>query len=296
MPKLTGTLRDGSPFELSVNARTKRLRLYQHELATLDLAAMSAAPNVEILETGQSAIAIPTLAPLAGCAALTNLSLAVPAGTDLSPLASCSALQHLHLYLDGTAPCDVSAIANVRTLESLSISQTGEPPPIDLAPLAVLGLRSVSLSGITNEALDLSWVTPALESLYVGKAQRLAKLDLAPLARTKLRTLNLHTVPMLARLDLEPLGNLPLERVALYAVGVQELSLHPLASCASLSSLQLLNHETRFVDITPLAKLPHLAGLELDGKDAPFLGEHAVASIASPAVRAWHKAGRLTVE
>jgi len=296
MPKLTGTLRDGSPFEQSVNARTKRLRLYQHDLATLDLAALAAAPNLEICETGQNAIEIPSLAPLASCRALTNLSIAVPAGTDLSPLAACPALRALHLYIGGDAPCDLGWLAQLRTLESLSISQQGAPPPIDLSPLRELRVRSVSLSGITNARLDLDWVSPAFDGLYIGAAEQLAELDLAPLAGTRLRTFNLHTCRALEHLDLAPLAKLPLERIAFYEVWIKDLFLYPLAECPELHSLQLLHHATRTLDVTPLAPLAKLDDLDIDGKDAPVLAQHALGKLASPGVREWHRAGQLTIE
>jgi hypothetical protein len=286
---------DGPPFQLSVTSRTKRLRLYQHELATLDLAALTAAPNIEILETGYAPIAIATLAPIASLSALTNLSLSIPAGTDLSPLAMCPALRYLGLTLEGDG-ADLEPLSKMPALASLSLSQKNSTQVLDLSPLRARMLETVGISGFRGRVLDLGWASPALQSLAIESALDVATLDLTPLATTQLTLFNLRGLPALTTLDIAPLAQLPLRRLALANVGVEKFSFQPLSSCETLESLEFVAHATRFVDITPLAKLPALARLEVDSKDAPILSAHVAKSITSPAVRAWKAAGSLTIE
>jgi hypothetical protein len=295
MAKLTGTLRDGSAFELNVNARTKRLRLYQHELATLDLSALASAPALEICETGFDRIAIPTLGPLAKCAALTNLSLAIPVGTDLAPLGECKALRHLDLRLHDDGPFSVAPLAKLGALESLSLSFKGAPQTIDLAPLRAVPLQTLSLAHIANSRLDFTFATKAFRSFYVDNAHRLTELDTTALAGTQLEYFLLLACHALRHVDLAPLAGLPLQRVSIVDVPVEDLALDPLGNCTSLRDVQVLQHATRFLDVTALAKLASLTSLDVDGKDAPYLSGDPK-SIPSPAIRAWRSAGRLSMD
>ena len=296
MPKLLGSLIGGEPCAVDVTARTRMLKLHKYQLAALDLSGLLAAPNLENITSGQSPIAVNSLLPLAACPGLNSLSISLPSDTDLSPLSGCKALRYLSLGLHGDAPCRLAELAMLPNLESLSIVQRGQPPPLDLSPLRGNNLSSVNLSGLTNTQLELEWVSSAFTSLEISNGAQLTRLDLGPLARSRLEFLRLITCPNIERLDLTPLADLPLKRIAISSVGVAGLSLAPLASCAGLESLQVVGHSARTLDVTPLAKLSKLDHLDLDGKNPPWLSEPQAKLLASPALQAWHKAGRLTVE
>lgn len=261
--KLQGTLTDGSAIALPVTARTRRLRLYKHPLKAIDFAGIAAATPLEILETGQDPVAIANLAELAQCTELAELSLSIARGTDLAPLARCTKLRALHV----TGACDLGFVAKLARLESLSVSM---PAAFDTGLLAKLPLRRLSLTHVTNTAIDLGWARPAFEGLSITDAPKLARLELAPLAKTGLRYLHLRDCPELTELSLYPLGGLPLEVVSVIGCGA------------------------RFIDVTPLAGMASLRSLDVDGKDAPFLS--ARAAVASPAIRAWKAAGRLSID
>ncbi len=83
MAKLLGSLIGGEPFALDVTARTRTLKLHKYELATLDFSALSAAPNLESISSGQSPMAVGSLAPLAACPKLNSLSIPLVAKDKL---------------------------------------------------------------------------------------------------------------------------------------------------------------------------------------------------------------------
>jgi hypothetical protein len=287
--KLSGTLEGGAPFSKSVTAKTRRLMI-REPLATVDLSALTAAPNLEVLELDGPAT-LQNLDTLHALEKLTELSLTVHSTADLSPLASVRSLRFLYLRVHGDASFETNFLPP--SLASLSIVLYGASR-VRLR-LAGTQLESLYLDGFLDEELDLGFVTPNMTSLNITKARNLTALDLAPLAKTKLRYLHIMNVPLRV-LDLAPLADTPLERLHITELALGELSLAAFARSTTLRAVVAYKTGIFEIDLSALAGLPTLDAITLDDDVRPYLAESLVKSIKSPGVRAWHKANALTIE
>lgn len=283
--KLKATRLDGAPFDLTVTARTSRVRLYKEkEVGFVDLAGLAqAAPALTIFETNHDDATLWHHVEELAALPLTNLTLTVDATTDLTPLARSLTLRHLSLSLHRRAAFDTSWLAELTTLESLSLSMKGASAEVALEPLARLPrLRSLSLQGIGNTALVYAGLhsfnataCPALRSLsldgnvkylHVMSCDAFTSLDTVSLAGPSLENLHLAGLPSLESIDLAPL-----------------------AGCTALRFFTLVNHGAAYLDVTPLAGIATLTSVQLDGKNAPVLA--STAQIRSPAVQRHAQSG-----
>jgi hypothetical protein len=284
---LTGTYPGGSAFTLRLTARTKRINLYKNgPLASLDLATLAAAPALEVFEmAGTDPVRVDSLAHLAACPNLTNLTLVIPAATDLSPLAALPKLRALHLKLTGPEPCQLEQLGPV---ESLFVLQRGDPPPLDLAPLAGRGITRLSLDGVTATRLSLTWAERGLESFTVTGALQLTELELPPFAGTALEYFHIQNCPALATLSLEPFASSDIRRLSIYGTAIGELDLAPLATCTSLEHLQFLVSRGYQLDLRPLVGLEKLTSLQIDREG--YISDGPRGMTTSPAMSRWFDA------
>jgi hypothetical protein len=285
--KLTGTKRDGSTFTVAVTARTSRVRLYKEkDVATLDMKGISAATALAIFESKPDEIVWKNLGELASCAALTDLSLGADAATDLGVLGACKGLKHIHLTIFNAKSVDVSWMAKLPALESISLSLEGTHPPVDAAQIPAV-VAGVSLLGWGN--VELAFTAPR-ESINATECKSLEKLTVVD--ASKLEYLHVMDCPKLTSLSVTNARVLK----TVHLTDLTSLETIDLASvaCPTLERLTLVRHGAGYVDVTPLAACASLKYLDIDGKDAPFLS--ASADVKSPALREMKRAGRVTTE
>jgi len=286
--KLTGTRRDGSAFTVAVTARTSRVRLHKEkDVATLDLKGISAAAAaLAIFESKPDEIVWKNLGELAQCPALTELSLGADAATDLAVLAACKGLKHVHLTIFNAKNVDVSWLAKLAALESVSLSLEVTHPAVDPAQIPA-AIADVNLLGWGNVELTFTAPRASINATECKSLERFAIVDAAKLEYLhvmdcpKLTSLNVANARVLKTVHFTDLHSL--EAIDLGTV-----------ACPTLERFTLIHHGAGYLDVTPLAKCAALKYLDIDGKNAPFLS--ASADVKSPALKEWKRAGRVTVE
>ncbi|MDA1051685.1 MAG: leucine-rich repeat domain-containing protein [Planctomycetota bacterium] len=163
--------------------------------------------------------------------------------------------QVVHVYINDNPVCDLTPLANLRSLQVLFLSQTEVH---DLKPLANLkSLHTLLFSGTSDGDLTPLANLKSLRELYLqGSSIR----DLTPLANLKsLQVLNLHGSSIR---DLTPLANLK----NLRELGLRQMQADDLAPLANLTNLQELSLGDMSVsDLVPLANLKSLKQLDLWG-------------------------------
>jgi hypothetical protein len=199
---------------------------------TAGLAPLAALPRLRTLTVEDvPAAGVETLT------GLTELGIAFPEG-GAAPLAKLTALQSLYVYFGSAV--DLSALGGLRRLEDLTIN-VPSGTPIDVKPLAELpALRRLIVNATSVNNLAALGGLPALCHLEAPAAQ--SGVDLAALTE-------LHQLEVL-RIDVT---NAP--------------SLAPLARLQALDSLELVSGCARpKIDLAPLAELPRLRQVVLNGK------------------------------
>ncbi|MCI8553892.1 MAG: leucine-rich repeat domain-containing protein, partial [Clostridiales bacterium] len=173
-----------------------------------------------------------------------------PPLTDISPLAKLRGLMRVELYQCNVR--DLSPLAEIPTLEDISISGGSELLPCDFTPLKRLtGLflhyDRCTIPKVTGLPLKIVYLS------QVDSLEGLESLDL-------LTKIDLHESHSLS--DLSPLATCPnLEELSAVDTAVSNLT--PLAGHPSLQMITLSS--TPVTDVSPLATIPTLEMIWLYG-------------------------------
>jgi len=268
---IIGRRRDGSALERRLTKRTRTLRFYNEDLATVDLAALAAAPQLQGLDLAHNPLEQVDLAPLARCC----------------PTLTAVALQ-------------ARALASLPSLASVHLHCGDEWPPLDLSPLTGLPLLSLSVYGGGFETIDLSPLArcESLELLTIESAP-IRALDLSPLAAAVgLQNCYVGHCPDLRALDLEVCARWPrLKRLLVTYSPITSLDLAPLSGCTQLEGLTLNGLQLTSLDVTPTAALPlfkDLSALPGKGRVGPVMTLSAPRSaVVAPAIKQYLGFGQI---
>jgi Leucine-rich repeat (LRR) protein len=220
-------------------------------------------PFIDYLPLGNRRLG--SLEPLRGLSKLRHLTKVKVRVSDISALAEVKSLESLNL--DGTAVRNLNPLADLTSIQSISIDGT---PVTDISPLANLSnLRYLSLTDTNISNLEPISNLTSITSLHLGQTNvsdlaplsKLSSLQFLSLANTRVKDITaLSKLNALQTLyldntkvdDIEPLGQLNSLRT-LHIGNTNVSDLTPLSESKSIKSLHL--NDTKIKDLSPLSQL-----------------------------------------